>query len=194
MKRQLRRKVGAFMLLGALGATMLAAGAVSAHDQREARALLRNSAGGTVGVARLAKERGKVLVRVTVRDLAPGFHGFHVHAVGSCLAPSFMSAGGHYNPGGEAHGGHAGDLPVLLINADGTGDARFKTDRFELSDLFDADRSAFIVHADADNYANIPARYHSHTENTAGPDSATLATGDAGGRVACGVVVQGDVD
>ena len=61
--------------------------------------------------------------------------------------------------------------------------------------LFDRDGSAVIVHAGRDNYANIPAttptgaeRYHSHTEDVFGPDSASLATGDAGARFACGVV------
>jgi Cu-Zn family superoxide dismutase len=190
MKHRLSRRSGAvvILLLAFAAAALLGTGPVSAKDRAEARALLRNSAGGPVGVAKLTEEKGKVLVRVTVHDLAPGFHGFHVHAVGSCLAPSFLSAGGHFNPGGEAHGSHAGDLPILLVNADGTGEARFRTDRFEVSELFDSDGSAIIVHANADNYANIPTRYHSHTENTFGPDSATLTTGDSGGRVACGVV------
>jgi Cu-Zn family superoxide dismutase len=74
------------------------------------------------------------------------------------------------------------------VNSDGTAQLRFPTDRFTVEELFDADGSAIIVHAAADNYANIPTRYHSHTEDTFGPDSATLATGDAGGRLACGVV------
>jgi Cu-Zn family superoxide dismutase len=71
---------------------------------------------------------------------------------------------------------------------DGTARLRFPTDRFSLDDLFDSDGSALMVHAGRDNYANIPERYHSHTENTFGPDSETLATGDAGARAACGVV------
>jgi Cu-Zn family superoxide dismutase len=191
MKHRLSRKSGAVgILLSAVAvAALLGTGPVSAKNEaEEARALLRNSAGGPVGVAKLTEEEGEVLVRVTVHDLAPGFHGFHVHAVGSCLAPTFLSAGGHFNPSGEVHGDHAGDLPILLVNADGTGEARFKTDRFKVSDLFDANASALIVHADADNYANIPARYHSHAEDTYGPDTATLATGDSGARLACGVV------
>jgi Cu-Zn family superoxide dismutase len=79
-------------------------------------------------------------------------------------------------------------MPLLLVNRDGTAQLRFPTDRFTVEELFDADGSAIIVHAAADNYASIPTRYHSHTEDTFGPDSATLATGDAGGRLACGVV------
>jgi len=74
------------------------------------------------------------------------------------------------------------------VNQDGTAELRFQTDRFSLSDLFDADGSAVIVHAGRDNVANIPNRYHSHTYDTFGPDVDPLATGDAGARAACGVV------
>jgi Cu-Zn family superoxide dismutase len=126
-------------------------------------------------------------VSAEVWGVAPEFHGFHVHAVGECVPP-FTSAGGHFNPDGVPHGDHAGDLPSLLVNGDSTAELRFKTDRFTLSDLFDADGSAVIVHAGRDNFANIPSRYHSHTYDTFGPDTDTLATGDAGGRTACGVV------
>jgi len=73
-----------------------------------------------------------------------------------------------------------------LVNADGTGEARFKTDRYDVANLFDADGSAIIIHASPDNFANIPARYA-----PTGPDATTLGTGDAGGRFACGVVEGG---
>ena len=74
-------------------------------------------------------------------------------------------------------------MPVLLVNADGTARASLRTDRFALADLLDADGSAIIIHAKADNYANIPTdRYDPD------PDEMTLATGDSGGRAACGVV------
>jgi Cu-Zn family superoxide dismutase len=140
-----------------------------------------------VGVAVFKERHGETSVRAAVWRLAPGFHGFHVHAVGECVPP-FTSAAGHFNPTGAAHGDHAGDLPTLLVNRDGTGELAFETDRFSLNDLFDGDGSALMVHAGRDNYANIPTRYHSHTENTFGPDSETRATGDAGARAACGVV------
>jgi superoxide dismutase, Cu-Zn family len=154
---------------------------------KRARAELRDASGQRVGVAVLTERRGKTEVEAEVWRVAPGFHGFHVHAVGECVPP-FTSAGGHYNPTGVAHGDHAGDLPSLLVNQDGTGELEFETDRFSVDELFDADGSAMIVHAGRDNYANIPTRYHSHTEDTFGPDSATLATGDAGARAACGEV------
>jgi superoxide dismutase, Cu-Zn family len=185
--------LGAVVLGGVLGLASLGLAADDDDDDdgdsRHARAQLRDQAGRPVGVVKLTQEgRGdKVQVRAVAFNLPAGFHGFHVHAVGECVPP-FTSAGGHYNPTGDDHGDHAGDMPVLLVNQDGTAELRFTTDRFTVRELFDADGSAIIVHADRDNLANIPERYHSHTEDVFGPDSATLATGDAGARHACGVV------
>jgi len=56
-----------------------------------------------VGFVKLTKQGDKVIVRGETTGLTAGFHGFHVHAVGQCVAP-FTSAGGHYNPGGASHG------------------------------------------------------------------------------------------
>ncbi len=187
MNRGRKRWIAAGAVLAAAAMLTLALTATAQTDERHARAVLRNADGERVGVVRLTQRNGKVLVRTRIRALPAGFHGFHVHAVGECVPP-FTSAGGHYNPGNAGHGSHAGDMPVLLVNADGSAYLWFTTDRFAVNDLFDADGSAIIVHAAADNYANIPTRYHSHTEDTTGPDSMTLATGDAGGRLACGVI------
>ena len=149
------------------------------------RVLFRDAGGNPVGTAKLSEDDGIVLVRANLHDIPAGFHGFHVHSVGVCVAP-FTSAGGHFNPGGHSHPNHAADMPLLYVNTDGTGEARFKTDRYDVAELFDADGSALIIHAGADNYANIPtARYDPD------PDATTLATGDAGPRFACGVI-EGD--
>jgi Cu-Zn family superoxide dismutase len=162
-----------------LGAVSVAAGInLSPH---EAKARLADTAGNPVGVVHLVEQGDAVLVRAVVEGLAAGFHGFHVHGVGSCVPPAFTSAGGHFNPGNGGHGTHAGDLPSLLVTDDGTALLVFRTDEFRVADLFDADGSSIIVHADRDNFANIPARY-------GGPDATTLATGDAGARFGCGVV------
>jgi Cu-Zn family superoxide dismutase len=165
---------------------LLAWTAVAQGDSAVAR--LRDASGNQVGTVKVSELRsGDVEVQATVQGLPPGFHGFHVHAIGQCDPPDFTSAGGHFNPTGNPHPSHAGDQPVLLINSDGTGRLEFVTDRYSIDDLFDADGSAYIVHANPDNYANIPTRYHSHTYDVFGPDPDTLATGDAGARLACGV-------
>ena len=154
---------------------------------RRATATLRDASGQKVGMVVFKERHGKVDVSVEVSGIAPEFHGFHVHAVGQCVPP-FTSAGGHFNPAGAPHGEHAGDMPSLLVNEDGTAELQFETDRFSVDDLFDADGSAVMIHAGRDNFANIPTRYHSHSYDTFGPDADTLATGDAGARAACGVV------
>jgi superoxide dismutase, Cu-Zn family len=152
------------------------------HD-RLASATLRNGAGEKIGRVRMRERRrdGEVRVLVRVHDLSPGFHGFHIHTTGRCDAPAFTTAGGHLNPAGATHNAHAGDLPSLLVKADGTGKLVAATDRFSIADLRDADGSAVMVHSGPDNFANIPPRYGT-------PDQETLNTGDSGMRVACGVV------
>lgn len=168
----------------ALSGGLLAQGA-EPTTKKTARATLVNAAGETVGSVRFERRGSSRALRVSVtaRKLSPGFHGFHVHTVGKCEGPSFMSAGPHLNPGASGHPGHAGDMPPLLVTNGGKAEARFTTDRFSLADLRDADGSAVMVHALADNHANIPTdRYEPD------PDAMTLATGDSGARVACGQV------
>jgi superoxide dismutase, Cu-Zn family len=194
------KAVAAVAILASVAlATGIGAALATGDDERSGRkatAVLYDEEGQRVGVAVFKERHGNVTVSTAVSRLAPEFHGFHVHAVGECVPPMFTSAGGHFNPGGVSHGEHAGDLPSLLVNEDGTGQLQFTTDRFSVSDLFDADGSALLVHMGRDNYANIPDRYHSHTYDTFGPDTDTLATGDAGDRTACGVIemARGDDD
>ncbi len=140
--------------------------------------------GSPAGRVTFTEVGGKLAVEGRFTNLPPGFHGFHVHAVGRCErgTPAFMSAGGHMVIGEQAHPVHAGDQPVLLVLADRTAEIRFTTDRYGVSDLLTAEGRAVIVHANPDNYANVPTRY------VAEVDATTKATGDAGDRIACGVV------
>lgn len=166
--------------LAAIGTPAGAADSGTSDTGAEAR--IYDRSGNQVGKLTLTQqENGGVSVQVRVNDLPPGFHGFHVHAVGECTPP-FTSAGGHFDKDKHTHGNHSGDLPVLQVKADGSAKATVNTDRFNVADLFDGDGSAIIIHANPDNYANIPTRY------AAAPDAATLATGDAGDRIACGVL------
>ncbi len=152
------------------------------------RVALKNVNGATIGVVTLtaSSATGPVDVRVNVSRLQPGFHGFHIHAVGTCTPPDFTSAMGHLKAGEQRHPAHAGDMSSLLVKGNGTATLRLTTDRFTLADLRDSDGSAVMVHANADNFANIAPRYTS-----AGPDQATLDTGDSGVRVVCGEIAAG---
>lgn len=114
-----------------------------------------------------------------VRGLAPGsVHGFHLHETGDCSAPDATSAGGHFNPDQMQHGNrvaegphHAGDMPNLVAGEDGVAPVELRLEglRIDSDDGHDVVGRAVIVHAQADDYATQP-------------------TGNAGARIACGVV------
>src|SRR5512137_2723206 len=105
---------------------LLAAVPAAAAANPPATATLRDPQGKVVGTATLEPVEGGFGMSVAVSGVAPGLHGFHVHAVGTCEGPDFKTAGGHFNPGSKEHGldnpkgSHAGDLPNLEEGADGT--------------------------------------------------------------------------
>ncbi|EFC79609.1 superoxide dismutase family protein [Parafrankia sp. EUN1f] len=156
--------------------------------------VLRDVGGAVVGVVRLTPAAGAVRVEGRFHGLTPGgYHGFHIHQKPICdpKAPggAFSTAGAHYNPGGTHHGEHAGDLPPLLVDKDGTAEIITQSDRFTLDDLRKGG-VALIVHAEPDNLAHIPDRYQASGAPSPGPDEKTNATGDAGDRIACGVLAK----
>jgi Cu-Zn family superoxide dismutase len=133
--------------------------------------------------------------------LAPGFHGVHIHKVGKCEANStaptggapgdFLSAGGHFQAPGHSAEPASGDLTSLEVRKDGVGMLVTTTDAFAMEDLLTGEKTAIIIHAGADNFANIPSDRYNQTNGTPGPDQMTMTTGDAGKRVACGVIGAG---
>jgi superoxide dismutase, Cu-Zn family len=184
------------ILIGILGALVIAFGMVNAQEatpelqQPGATAVMQDASGNDVGqVTFTQRGDGKIVVLAQVKNLSPGFHGFHVDETGVCDAsskPPFTSAGSHLSLMTTFHDDHSGDLPVLLITTDGTGELMVVTDRFKLASLLDDDGSAVVIDAGVDNFANIPERYGQ-------PDDETLTTGDSGSRIACGVI-QPDAD
>jgi superoxide dismutase, Cu-Zn family len=174
--------IGALALLMGPGSQNMPAAHASVPG---AAAVLHMADGSNVGNVTFTSDAdgSKVIVEVAAAGLPAGFHGLHVHTVGQCDAPDFTSAGAHLDPMGMAMAPmHAGDLPSLLVNEDGTGSLRAVTDRFSIQELLDGAGTAVVVHANADNFGNIPTRY------APTPDATTQATGDAGARIACGVV------
>jgi Cu-Zn family superoxide dismutase len=144
-----------------------------------ATAELRDAQNRVVGTVRAAYDPLGVRLTIAVRGLPEGPHAIHLHAVGTCTPPDFASAGPHFNPESLGHGlanplgPHAGDLPNIVVGADGSGNAVFVNPRVTLgagaSSLFDADGTAVVVHATAD-------------------DQRTDPSGASGARLACGVL------
>lgn len=203
-KGTLRRAIIAGLAIGIAGIAMTIGSSSAGAARPLLRATLLNQNNVEVGHV-VFKGQGTKVSRVSVHLDAGAtafgtsdFHGFHVHTIGTCNpdpaatpAPAtpvvFGSAGGHWNPTAADHGAHTGDMPSVLMHANGKSDAEFDTDRFDVGELLDANGSAVILHAGRDNFANIPATAYSSTEGPV-PNTATKATGDAGGRYACGVV------
>jgi superoxide dismutase, Cu-Zn family len=149
-----------------------------------------------------ANDYATVTVRTTAPgELTPGFHGLHIHAAGKCEAHSvaptggapadFNSAGGHFQAAG--HTGHpaSGDLTSLQVREDGSAMLVTTTDAFTAEDLLGGAKTAIIIHEKSDNFANIPPERYQQVNGAPPPDETTLSTGDAGRRVACGVIGTG---
>lgn len=161
--------------------------------------------GSQVAAATIEFQDGFATVTVQTSEggkLAPGPHGLHIHTVGRCEANSvgpdggatgdFLSAGGHFQPGAPAgHPNHVGDLSSLQVRPDGTAMLVTTTSAFTKEQLLAAPGTAIIIHAGADNFGNIPAERYQQINGAPAPDDTTLATGDAGKRVACGVISAG---
>ncbi|MEV0295653.1 superoxide dismutase family protein [Nocardia sp. NPDC050710] len=155
---------------------------------------LKDASGKSVGTATITATGNHLQVQVEAHGLRPGFHGMHIHQIGKCepnsVAPTggaagdFLSAGGHLQVGSANAHPASGDLTSLEVRSDGSATLLTTTDAVTLADI---KGKALIIHADADNFGNIPNRYV-RADGVAGPDDTTLATGDAGGRVACGVI------
>ena len=180
-----RRRTSTTLALSILAtAATMGCKSIPASGARSATATLKDVNGREVGTLQF-EDHGSagVLVTGSFQNLATGQHGIHFHAVGSCeVATNFSSAGAHFNPAGRQHGlsnpagPHAGDLPNLEIGQFQNGAYRATTSRVTLGNggptLLDADGSAVVVHAAADDQKSDPA-------------------GNSGARVACGVIRAG---
>ena len=164
----------ATLLLVAACATVRPA-PISATARLEAKS--GSNVSGTVRFEDVMAE-GVPAVRVTLdaRGVPPGLHGFHVHEKGDCSAPDATSAGGHFNPGGAPHGGpgasthHAGDFGNVEASADGRARVTYVMPGVTLgTGSSSITGKAIILHSDPD-------------------DLVTQPTGNAGGRIACGVI------
>jgi Cu-Zn family superoxide dismutase len=148
-------------------------------EAKTAKATLKDADGKEVGSAALTQTPAGVLIRLVLDGLPPGERAFHIHGVGKC-EPPFASAGPHFNPRGRKHGlmaaggHHAGDMPNLVVPSDGALTVEVLNpdvtlEKGKANSLFGPQGTALVIHAGKDDYKTDP-------------------TGDAGGRIACGVV------
>jgi len=162
-------------------ALLLASATLVAAEKgpKVARAELKDAQGKAVATAKLKQLKNGVRISLAATGLPAGVHAFHIHAVGKCEAPDFKSAGGHFNPESKKHGlknpegPHAGDMPNFTVGADGKGKTTYVDTRVTLGEgansLFHEGGTAIVIHEKAD-------------------DDMTDPTGNAGNRIACGVV------
>jgi superoxide dismutase, Cu-Zn family len=162
-----------------VGKTNIASGTNIAEPE-SAKAEIKDASGRLVGRATLTQTSEGVRIQTTLAGLPMGTHGLHIHEAGRC-EPPFATAGGHFNPEPKQHGKdnkmgrHAGDLPNLAVPENG----RVIVDLVEpmvslrsgANSLMDGDGSALVVHEWGD-------------DNRTDPD------GNAGSRIACGVITR----
>lgn len=142
---------------------------------------LKTNSGQDAGTATFHQVKGQLAIKLNLKNLPVGQHAVHIHEKPVCDAPDFKTAGGHFNPDGKQHGTmnpsghHNGDLPQnVTIGENHTGEASFKVNYLSLdpaspNSITANGGTSVMVHEKADDMKTDP-------------------TGNAGNRIACGVI------
>ncbi len=174
------KRIPLFMMVLICGFAVAAA-ASNKSKPSVAKAVIGGTATNSIiiGAAKLVEEKGGVTIDAQVANVPPGKHGFHIHENGSC-ADEGKAAGGHFNPDAVMHGympkdghkhSHLGDMGNVEIGSDGMGIVHVFLPKASLSKgKYNVMGRAIILHEKEDDFGQ--------------------PTGNAGGRIACGVIEQ----